>query len=317
MTEMDERSDARETRPSGSGTAARILHYSDPHVLPRLIRVPVSDYLGKRLTGALSHLFVRRKKFPSVRRKLARLAVFAREQDVDLVVCTGDHTMLGTDREMAEARVLVEPFTRTPLGLVTVPGNHDLYTPDTVRHRRFENHFGDFLGSDLPDRVVDGPWPLVRLVGEQAAVIAINSSRPHRVPWRANGRIPDRQLEALQGLLADDLIRHRFIFVLTHHAPVLADGRPDRRSHGLLNAADLMDVLTTANRSALLFGHVHQRYSYRSPDHTTTLFNAGSATLLGHEGLWLFDVRPQGVRATPGRWRKGNYELDMRNPVDC
>ena len=52
----------------------RILHYSDTHIPPRLARVPVSDYLSKRITGALNHLLFRNRKFPSVPHKLARLA---------------------------------------------------------------------------------------------------------------------------------------------------------------------------------------------------------------------------------------------------
>ena len=295
----------------------RILHYTDSHIPPRLARVPVSDYLSKRLTGALNHVLFRNRKFRSVRHKLARLAEFAREHEVDLVLCTGDHTMLGTDRELAEARRLVEPFTRAPLGFITVPGNHDLYTPKTVRQGRFERHFGDLLDSDLPDRAVDGPWPLVRFAGEHAAVVAVNSSIPHVVPWRASGRIPDGQLSALRGLLDDDLLTGRFVFVMTHHTPLLADGRPDKASHGLTNADELMAACERVDRGALLAGHVHEFYRYRPPGSAISIFNAGSATLLGGERLWLFEVEPGVVRAMPGRWRRDGYLLEPSRAIEC
>ena len=67
----------------------RILHVSDLHLLPHLSSIPLSDWLGKRVTGAINFLFQRRGQFASVPIKLDKLAEFAREQTVDAVLCTG------------------------------------------------------------------------------------------------------------------------------------------------------------------------------------------------------------------------------------
>lgn len=34
---------------------------------------------------------------------------------------------------------------------------------------------------------VDGPWPLLRLIGENLAVVGVNSARPNPLPWRSSG----------------------------------------------------------------------------------------------------------------------------------
>jgi len=64
----------------------RTLHYSDTHLPPSLASVPLADWLSKRVTGALSHLMVRRQRFSSVRHKIARLAHLAEEEGVELVM---------------------------------------------------------------------------------------------------------------------------------------------------------------------------------------------------------------------------------------
>ncbi len=172
--------------------------------------------------------------------KLVALDRFRRELDVDLVICTGDYTSLGTRAELQDARKAVEPLMQAPLGYVNVPGNHDIYVFDVLRQKRWDESFGDTFGTDLPQYVVDGGrWPFVRLVGDDVAVVAVNSARPNPQPWRSSGKIPPLQLEALERILADPVLLGRFVFVLTHYAPRAEDGVPDRRLHGLVNADEL------------------------------------------------------------------------------
>ncbi|MEN8191070.1 MAG: hypothetical protein ABFS19_14580, partial [Thermodesulfobacteriota bacterium] len=39
------------------------------------------------------------------------------------------------------------------------------------------------------------------------------------------------------------------------------------------------------------------------------IFCAGSLTMEGREGFWLFDVEENTLTATPGLWNGGSYEL--------
>ena len=294
----------------------RILHLSDVHVTVPLAELPWGEMWNKRLLGAANLVLRRGHHFAQAREKLEALALMAAEQHVDLVICTGDYTALGTEPELAAARRAILPLTGRAYGYVTVPGNHDVYLPDGVRERRFERHFGDLLRSDLPEACVDGPWPLVRLVGEHVAVIAVNSARPNPQPWRSNGAIPERQLRALQELCADPRIAGRFVFVITHYAPRRADGSPDKPAHGLINADAFLDACRSLRRGAILHGHIHGRFQLAVPEHALRVFGAGSTTCAGREGLWLFDVNADHARAQGGSWNGERYVVDGGEPLE-
>jgi 3',5'-cyclic AMP phosphodiesterase CpdA len=294
----------------------RILHLSDVHVTVPLRAMPWRQMLNKRLLGAANLVLRRRHQFAHATQKLAVLGQFAAEQQVDLVICTGDYTALGTEIELLAARRAVMPLTGRRYGYVTVPGNHDIYLPDGVRDRRFERHFGDLLQSDLPEACVDGPWPSVRLVGNDIAVLAVNSARANPQPWRSNGVIPEPQLRALRALCADPRIAGRFVFVITHYAPRRPDGTPDHPSHGLRNADAFLNACKDLRRGALLHGHIHHRFQLTLPDFPLTIFGAGSTTCEGREGFWLFDVDAERASASPGSWSKNRYVVGAQPAVE-
>lgn len=286
----------------------RVLHISDVHVDVPLAEVPWRDWLGKRLLAGIVFALRRREHFRGVPQKLLALAEFAAEQQVDLVLCTGDHTAFGTEPELARARRDLGVLMERPLGFVHVPGNHDLYLPSALRERRFERHFGDTLRTDLPEHAVDGPWPLVRLFGDEVAVVAVNSARPNPELWRSSGRIPEVQIDALPRVLSDPRLAGRFVFVMTHYAPRRADGRPDGPMHGLENAESFLAACREVERGAILHGHLHTRYRV-DLEGLPALFCAGSTTHEGREGLWLFEVAGDTVTARPGRFDGSRYVL--------
>lgn len=288
----------------------RLLHFSDVHVQAPLAGVPWTELAGKKLVGLAVLKLLKERRHRDNLAKLEALAAFAQHQRVDAVVCTGDHTALGTWPELELARRLLEPFTRAPHGLVAIPGNHDIYLPGAVRDRRFEETFADLLHGDLPELAVDGPWPLVRLLGDGAAVVAVNSARPNPQPWRSSGRVPPAQLEALEHALDHPALRDRFVVVATHYAPRLASGQPDNLRHGLVNAPALLRVCERIRRGVLLHGHVHERYHVRVPGIGCPMLGAGSATDRGREGLWLLELDGSEARAFPGRWDGAGYVLE-------
>ncbi len=291
----------------------RILHFSDIHVdvSPRL--VPLRDWLGKRLIGGFNHQFRRGKHFRQTRVKLKALGQFADEHAVDLAICTGDYTILGTDVELAAARELIEPIASgRPQGYVTVPGNHDVYLHDSIREQRFEKHFGKFLTTDLPELASPDGWPMVRLVGEHVAVITVRSARANPQLWRSSGMIEMGELAALEKVVRDPRVRSRFMVIATHYALRRPDGTPDRWSHGLVNAESMLRAIADVPRGCVLHGHIHERFRLQLPGVRPTIFGAGSATSEGSEGFWMFDIEKDGGMATPGLWNGKAYELDAR-----
>lgn len=291
----------------------RVLHLSDVHVYTSPSRMPFFELLNKRALGAANLLLRRRKHFLSAAAKLAALARFADAQQVDVVICTGDYTALGTRAELETARRAIEPLARGRRGFVTVPGNHDLYMPDTVRDGRFEQVFGDLLSTDLPEHAGADGWPRVRLFDDHLAVVSVNSARPNPQPWRSSGRIPDAQLRALSEVLRDERVVGRTVLIATHYAPRLADGSPDRWLHGLENADALLAICAQSPRSAILHGHIHWRFHRAG---APMLFGSGSTTHAGREGLWLFELDGERRIAVPGAFRDGAYQLEPAATVE-
>jgi len=292
----------------------RVLHFSDIHISLGLARIPMRDWPGKRLAGGINFLRGRGRRFERALYKLDRLAAFSDSGEVDLVVCSGDFTAMGTRAEFATARAAIQPFVVSPAEFVCVAGNHDLYTRAVVRQRRFETTFEGLLDSDLPDSRVEGPWPIVRLLGDDIAVVALNSAKPNPVPWRSSGRIPNRQLEATRAILARPEVQKRFVFIVTHYAPCLADGRPDTPAHGLENVGEFLEVCAGIERGAILCGHVHHTFRVRLPGIGPEVFCAGSATMHELEGFWLYDVDSDGMSARRGLWSGHGYELEPAAP---
>lgn len=293
----------------------RVLHFSDVHVDVPLSAMPLRDLLvPKRILGAANLELRRRRHFKDARAKLAELARFSDREGVDLAICTGDFTALGTEPELIAAREAIDAVARRPLGFVTVPGNHDLYVHDSVREQRFERVFGKLLESDLPELAVDGPFPIVRFFGDDLVVVAVNSARPNPQLWRSSGRIPDAQLEALARVLDDPRVASRLLLLITHYAPRRADGTPDKRLHGLDNADALLELLAKVQRGALLHGHIHRCYHVLGPS-GQHLFGAGSTTQEHREGIWLYELDREGSLATPGTWNGTSYVLDREASV--
>lgn len=269
--------------------------------------MPLAGFLGKRLIGGANLVLRRHRHFAVAREKLAQLARFADEQRVDVVVCTGDYTALGTWPELTAARAAIGPLAAGRRGFVTVPGNHDVYLPDAAADGRFEKVFGDLLGTDWPEHATPDGWPRVRLYDDCLAVVSVDSARPNPQPWRSSGRIPELQLRALRAVLADARLDGRTVLIATHYAPRRPDGSPDRWSHGLENADELLAICTARPRTAILHGHIHWCFHLPGPPR---LFGAGSTTHEGREGLWLFDVEPGRCTATAGGYREGRYVAD-------
>lgn len=283
-----------------------VLHFSDVHVHEDVLAMPLRELVGKRLVGAANLLARRGGLFRDAVEKLDKLATLREQRAIDLALCTGDYTALGSEGEYRAARSAVAGFTRAPAGFVTVPGNHDLYLADTIRETRFERHFGDLMHSDAPEFRVDGLYPFVRLFGDDLAVIGVNSARPNPNPFSSRGSIPKVQLDALAKALA--AFSARICIVMTHYAPLRRDGSFDTPRHGLAEATELMAICARP-RVLLVHGHIHHRYHHAASSERPWIFGAGSATHQGREGFWVYEIEAEQVRAIPGAYRNGHYEL--------
>ncbi|HXX30099.1 MAG TPA: metallophosphoesterase [Myxococcaceae bacterium] len=277
----------------------RILHCSDVHITEPLEQ---TGFLrrGPRFWMAYYELVLegRARAYARAAETLAAIARDVGRHGVDHLVLSGDLTSSALPSEFAAAAAALGPLARDPRRCTVIPGNHDCHHPAAVRERRFERHFAALLESDLPAHARVGPWPLVRLLGDSAAVIALHGSLVPSIPGVSYGRLGPLQRDGLRAALADPALTGRAVLVVVHHAPRRGDGRPDKLSHRLLDAEALLELLP-GPRFAVLHGHIHRRYHHPATDVRPHLFGAGSSTQAGKEGYWLIDVA--GGRVTGGR----------------
>lgn len=274
--------------------AMRFLHCSDVHLTGAYLNKGLS--LGWRRLPALGELYVkgRARHFKRAGETVRQICRDAERHQVDHLILSGDLTAYALEEEFDAARAALEPWVSDPRRCTVVPGNHDTYTPGAVRDRRFERRFGHLLESDLPAHTREGPFPFVRLLGDEVAVVGLLSARVPLLPGFSFGVIGRRQLEGLDAVLADPKLVGRAVLVVVHHAPLDQHGKPDRRLHGLHDYPALFQRLH-GGRFAVLHGHIHHRYHHGASPTRPHVFGAGSSTQEGREGYWLLDVKEGAV----------------------
>lgn len=285
------------------------------HVQESIFTVPARELLGKRAL-AMGNLWLSRGRlFREAVPKLHALADFARREQVEFTLCSGDYTAVGTEAEYASVRAAISELTCAPLGFCTVPGNHDLYLADTLRDLRFERHFGEFTVGEWPEHTVSGPYPYVRLVSDSLAIVGVNSARPNPSPFASSGYIEPAQLHALERILSDPRLHGRQVIVMTHYGIVRPDGRPDSVHHGLENADDLVRICARPG-VMIAHGHIHYRYCHPATEARPWIFCAGSTTQRDREGFWLYEFERDSMLAIPGSYRDGEYVVDRSAAVE-
>ena len=286
----------------------RVLHFSDVHVQESVLTIPPGELLGKRALAMGNLWLTRGRLFKESVPKLHALGRFAKQAQVDFTLCSGDYTAVGTEAEYKSVRAAIESLTHAPMGFCTVPGNHDLYLADTLRHTRFERHFGAFTVSDWPEYTAGGPYPYVRLVSDRLAIVGINSAKPNPSPFTSSGYIEPAQLAALERMLEDPRLLGRQVVVMTHYAILRRDGTPDSLHHGLDNAAELVRICARP-RVMIAHGHIHGRYAHPAVAGRPWIFCAGSTTQREREGFWLYEFEAERMLAIPGSYYGGAYSV--------
>lgn len=247
----------------------RIAHATDIHwFTPPTMR----DFAPKRVIGTLN-LYVRGRRHQFDEAVQRELVAHICRLAPDAALITGDLTAQALPSEFAKAHAALAPLLDA-IPTVVLPGNHDVYTPGSVRDRAFAQTFGAHAGPR-------GPSGLVR---RDVGPITILGLDPNRPTWvTAAGRVPDAQLQALAAELRDPGLDGRPIVLGIHYPVVNRRGSLyDAPSHGLVNAGALVDVLADAPRRPALIacGHVHHgfRAALTLPDgHAIPVVNCGSS----------------------------------------
>lgn len=268
----------------------RLGHISDLHISDRA-RYPRNGFAAK-----------------DCERHSARLAKglldALREVGVDHLVVTGDLTFSGEPREFERAADLLRPFAEAKQ-LTVVPGNHDVWTEESVETARFLRAIGpDGRGM----RKAAPSYPHVVALGDDAVLVALDSARYGVDPWATPGRLGSEQLKAARELARDHSKQGRAVVLAFHHHVVLPPERVSSDAHvarmPLADADQVVRLVAELPVAAILHGHRHTAFRVDLPGVAgpTPVLCAGSASRVTDEPVrraraYVYGIDRSGVRS--------------------
>lgn len=237
------------------GSTDSFLHLTDFHFW-EIVLNPLR-LLNKRALGAANVLLRRRHEFLTDR--AASYAEYVAGLGIGHVLITGDLASTATEKEMVQGADFVRSLEQHGLRPTVIAGNHDVYTFESARKKRFERHFGPWLPKDA--------LPCIHTLDGGTPVLFVPTVCPNYIT--SKGRISDAEVRSVEALL--DSVDAPV--VVAGHYPLLPrtygyEINPNRR---LRNADALRQALGRSGREVLyISGHVH-RFSYVQDDHYPAL----------------------------------------------
>jgi len=226
------------------------------------------------------------------------------EVGVDHLVVTGDVTFSGEPREFERAADLLRPFAEAKK-LTVVPGNHDVWTEESVETARFLRALGpDGRGM----RRAAPSYPHVVPLGDDAVLLALDSARYGDDPLETPGRLGSEQLRAARELARDHSKQGRAVLLAFHHHVVLP---PDRMPSDaklarmpLADADKVVRLVAELPIAAVLHGHRHTAFRVDLPGAAgpTPVLCAGSASRVADEPVrraraYVYEIDRTGLRS--------------------
>lgn len=224
-----------------------LLHITDLHFWEVVLN-PLQLF-NKRLLGNINVWWWRRHELHTERAESFAEAIAG--TGVKTLFASGDLTSTATDKEFQQAAAFLRGLRKRGLELLIIPGNHDLYTFEAVRKRRFERYLAEFLPPE--------GYPCCLSLPGGTPVVLAPTVCTNFVSSR--GRITDAEVQAVEQLIAE---APPGPIIVGGHYPVLH--RTAAFESGLLrrlrNAAALRRVMGESGRRILyVSGHVHH-FSY-------------------------------------------------------
>ena len=154
--------------------------------------------------------------------------------------------------------------------LIAIPGNHDRYTPLSVRSRRFEEHL-PFAAS-----LIEGALTRTHVFSDKLAIVGFDCSHPCKI--RSNGTMTDELVAELRGALEAQREAGRKVFLVGHYPFAYPPDVDISWEHKLLGMERLAELVAEFQPAAYFHGHKHIRWQLRSPQAPETpCFNCGAA----------------------------------------
>lgn len=231
----------------------QLLHLTDFHFW-QVVLNPLR-LLNKRFIGNGNVMFRRRHEFPMERAEA--YAGYVASLGVKDLLLTGDFTSTSMPKEFEMARRFVEGLESRGMRPIVIPGNHDVYTFESVRDKRFERYFGPWLPP--------GPLPCRMTLPGGTPLILVPTVRANF--FSSRGSIDKAAVQKVKNLLNEA----NGPVLIAGHYPMLHETDAYSLSPGrrLLNAQALRDALGNhAHDTVYLSGHTHRFSCVHDSEHS-------------------------------------------------
>jgi 3',5'-cyclic AMP phosphodiesterase CpdA len=238
--------------------------------------------------------------------RLAQRVLDEMEQaGVDHLVITGDLTLSAEVAEFERAAKLLRRWAEDGK-LTIVPGNHDVWTAESVKTSRFLRMIGPHgRGMHKPA----ASYPFAALPTPEVAIVALDSSRFGEDPFETSGQIGTAQLQACRELVRDHAKEGRAVLLALHHHLMLPRERVPSDSlvarMPLSDADKLVRLVSDVRIAGVLHGHRHCAFRIDIPGAAgpTPILCAGSASRVTDEPMrrargHVYEVDRGGIRST-------------------
>jgi 3',5'-cyclic AMP phosphodiesterase CpdA len=234
----------------------RLMHFSDLHFTT--LDWGWKTFTSKRWLGQLNYWLFRKNQYQTDH--LAELPNFAKGWDADFVIASGDFTSTAHPKEFEHAHRFISTF-KPPV--LTLPGNHDLYTTDSEKDQTFYHYF--------PCEDLQKHRMSMRHLKENWWWIGLDCARANHL-LDSNGIFLHNMQDRLLSLL--DSLPEEASIILGNHFPLFPSGRPRHDTA----QADLLRAIIQRDRRIKLYlhGHDHAPYIIKSKINDLLTLNAGS-----------------------------------------
>jgi 3',5'-cyclic AMP phosphodiesterase CpdA len=246
-----------------------ILFFTDLHFWT-LVRNPL-HLLNKRFIGNVNVYVKRRHHFPLENAR--PFAKFALETGARTLIIGGDLTSTASHAEFQMAVEFLKHIEEQGVKIHVIPGNHDVYTFESVRSRRFAQYCAGWMP--------EGGYPARCTLRGGTEVVLLSTVRPNLLS--SKGEMDPASIEAAGELIAGSAPGPVMVF---GHYPLLDEtaGYTLTKNRRMVGAELLRKTMADTGREVLyVAGHVHRHSSTRDPMFPN-LHHVTSPALFNHWG---------------------------------
>ncbi|MGA1867785.1 MAG: metallophosphoesterase family protein [bacterium] len=230
-----------------------MVHLSDFHYW--YITGSIKQLINKRVLGTFNLIINRAREFDHEKDFLLIRKI--KEIKNEDIIITGDFTSTSLDREYQRAMRFIQSLSDSGSAIFVIPGNHDRYTFESAKERRFEKYFNRWQIS--PGKSVQskdrGTYFLILL--DQAWPNFISS----------RGGMSQKALYEISEVL-NTIDTSEIPIIIAGHYPLLKSTPYYTMSwqRDMKNAGRLRNILGHSEKTIFyLCGHVHKQYCLEDP----------------------------------------------------